>query len=259
MSVLELFRLEGRKAVVTGASRGLGFEMARALAEAGAAVVVSSRDAGKLATAVAELSAAGHSALGVVADLSEPQAAVEFCDQVLADHGPVDILVNNVGGRRINYQTEEFPEDEWRQMLDLNLTQAFICTKRIGGAMLARGRGRVINVTSISAFVAGRQMRGRSYETAKAALTMFTKSVAADWARSGVTVNAIAPGPFLTDANRRWFHEKPELKDEIEATIPMGRMGEPAEIGPLCVYLASDASSYMTGSILVIDGGRLLW
>lgn len=259
MNVLDQFRLDGRRAVVTGASRGLGFEMARALAEAGAELVISSRDAGKLATAVGELAAAGHRATGIVADLNAPEAAVEFCEQVLTEHAPIDILVNNVGGRRINYPTEEFPEDEWQRMLDLNLTQAFICTKRIGGAMVARGRGRVINVTSISAFVAGRQMRGRSYETAKAALTMFTKAVAADWARSGVTVNAIAPGPFLTDANRRWFSEKPELQADIEATIPMGRMGEPAEIGPLAVYLASDASSYMTGSVLVIDGGRLLW
>ena len=125
--------------------------------------------------------------------------------------------------------------------------------------MLARKHGRIFNVASISGFVAGKPMRGRSYETSKAALAMFTKAVAADWAPYGVTVNAIAPGTFLTDANRRWFGEKPELKTEIEATVPMGRLGEPSEIAGLALYLASDASSYMTGSVIVVDGGRLLW
>jgi NAD(P)-dependent dehydrogenase (short-subunit alcohol dehydrogenase family) len=102
-------------------------------------------------------------------------------------------------------------------------------------------------------------MRGRSYETSKGALTMFTKAVAADWAGHGITVNAIAPGSFLTDANRRWISEKPEFEDEVASDIPMGRWGRPEEIAPLALYLASDASSYMTGSVLVIDGGRLLW
>ena len=143
---------------------------------------------------------------------------------------PIDILVNNVGGRRINFPTEELPLADWQRIVDLNLTQAFLCTKLIGGAMLPRGRGRVINVSSISAVVAGKQMRGRTYETTKAALAMFTKAVAADWAPSGVTVNAIAPGTFLTDANRRWFKERPELRSEIEGTIPMGRLGEPREM-----------------------------
>jgi gluconate 5-dehydrogenase len=191
--------------------------------------------------------------------LSTPDGADRLCDEVLERFDPIDVLINNVGGRRINYPTEEMPLDEWQRIIDLNLTQAFICTKRIGGAMLARGHGRVINVASISGLVAGSQMRGRSYETSKAALAMFTKAVAADWARAGVTVNAIAPGTFLTDANRRWFDERPELRTEIEATIPMGRLGEPSEIAALALYLASDASSYMTGSLIVIDGGRTLW
>ena len=102
-------------------------------------------------------------------------------------------------------------------------------------------------------------MRGRSYETSKGALTMFTKAVAADWAVHGITVNAIAPGPFLTDANKRWIGERPEFEGEVATSIPMGRWGSPEEIGPLALYLASDASSYMTGSLLVIDGGKLLW
>lgn len=257
--ILDRFRLDGRRALVTGGSRGLGFEMAKALGEAGAELVIASRDAEKLKQAQAELAQSAPRVEIVAADLETPAGATRMCEQVLAQFAPIDILVNNVGGRRINFPTEEMPTEEWQRIVDLNLTQAFICTKLIGGAMLPRGRGRVINVASISGIVAGKQMRGRSYETCKAALAMFTKAVAADWAPQGVTVNAIAPGTFLTDANRRWFSQRPELKTEIEATIPLGRLGDPAEIGGLAVYLAGDASSYMTGSVIVIDGGRILW
>jgi NAD(P)-dependent dehydrogenase (short-subunit alcohol dehydrogenase family) len=257
--ILDRFRLNGRRALVTGGSRGLGFEMAKALGEAGAELVIASRDAEKLKEAQAALAKAAPRVQIVPADLETPQGATAMCQEVLEKFAPIDILINNVGGRRINFPTEEMPVEEWQRIVDLNLTQSFLCTKLIGGAMLPRRRGRVINIASISGIVAGKQMRGRSYETCKAAVAMFTKAVAADWAPHGVTVNAIAPGTFLTDANRRWFSMKPELKTEIEATIPMGRLGEPAEIGGLAVYLASDASSYMTGSLIVIDGGRILW
>jgi gluconate 5-dehydrogenase len=259
MTILDRFRLTGRRALITGGSRGLGFEMAKALGEAGAELVIASRDAEKLEVARAELAKSASRVEIVPADLESPSGATAMCQQVLERFAPIDILVNNVGGRRINFPTEEMPTEEWQRIVDLNLTQAFLCTKLIGGAMLPRRHGRVINIVSISGIVAGKQMRGRSYETCKAALAMFTKAVAADWAPHGVTVNAIAPGTFLTDANRRWFSMKPELKAEIEATIPMGRLGEPSEIGGLAVYLASDAASYMTGSVIVIDGGRILW
>lgn len=257
MTVFDRLRLDGRRALVTGASRGLGFEMARALAEAGAELVITGRNPQTLAQAAETLRPLAREVQALEADLSTPAGAERLCRWVLDDFGPIEILVNNVGGRRINVPTEELAVDEWQRILDLNLTQAFICTKLVGGAMLPRGHGRVINVASISAFVAGRPMRGRSYEAAKAALAMFTKAVAVDWAPHGVTVNAIAPGAFLTDANRRWFTEHPELRREIEGTIPLGRLGEPDELGPLVVYLASDASSFMTGSVLVIDGGRM--
>jgi NAD(P)-dependent dehydrogenase (short-subunit alcohol dehydrogenase family) len=260
MTVWDSLKLDGRRALVTGGSRGLGLEMARALGEAGAELVLVGRDADQLAAAQRELAETCQARISLLpADLAEPAAAEAMCRRALADFDRIDILINNVGGRRINVATEELALADWQRIVDLNLTQAFLCTKLIGGAMLPRRFGRVINVSSISALVAGKQMRGRTYETTKAALAMFSKSVAADWAPYGVTVNAIAPGTFLTDANRRWFKERPELKQEIESTIPMGRLGEPREIGALAVYLASDASSYMTGSLLVVDGGRLLW
>jgi gluconate 5-dehydrogenase len=259
MGVLEQFRLDGRRALITGGSRGLGRAIAQAFAEAGADLVLAGRDENTLHQARGELGAAGRRVDVVAADLGSPEAVDQFCSAVLADLGPIDILVNNVGGRRENLATEEMPLDTWRRLLDLNLTSAFVCTKRIGGAMLPRRWGRVLNVASICGQVATRGMHGRHYETAKAALVGFTRAVAADWAPHGVTVNAIAPGGFLTDANRRWFREKPSLQQEIEALIPMGRLGEPEELGPLALYLAGEASRYMTGALLVIDGGYTLW
>jgi len=259
MPVLDRFKLTGRRALITGGSRGLGLEMARALGEAGAEVIIVGSDAAHLRSACESLCGIGVDAKSVQADLSRPEEAERLCDMLLRDFEAIDILINNVGGRRINTPTEDLATEEWQRILDLNLTQAFILTKRLGAAMIPRRWGRIINVSSINALWPGKAMRGRSYEAAKGALTMFTKAVAADWAAHGITVNAIAPGPFLTDANRRWISEKPEFENEVAASIPMGRWGRPEEIAPLALYLASDASSYMTGSMLVIDGGKLLW
>jgi gluconate 5-dehydrogenase len=259
MSVLDRFNLTGRRALITGGSRGLGLEMARAIGEAGAQVIIAGSNTEHLHKACEDLCSEDLHATSIQADLSKPEEADRLCDVLLRDHAPIDILINNVGGRRINTPTEDLALEDWQRIIDLNLTQAFILTKRIGGAMIPRKWGRIINISSINALWPGKAMRGRSYETSKAALTMFTKAVAADWAVHGITVNAIAPGPFLTDANRRWIGEKPEFEGEVASSIPMGRWGSPEEIAPLALYLASDASSYMTGSVLVIDGGKLLW
>lgn len=258
-AVLDWFSLRGRRALITGASRGLGRAMAQALAEAGAALVLVGRDEQSLRQAEGELREAGHGVAVLAADVSNPEEAERLCDRVLAECGPIDILINNVGGRREDIPTETMPLETWRRYLDLNLTSAFVCTRRLGAAMLPRQWGRIINVASISGQVAVRGIAGRHYETAKAALVGFTKAVAADWAAQGVTVNAIAPGGFLTDANRRWYREQPEFMAEFVARVPMGRLGEPEEIGPLAVYLASEASRYMTGATLIIDGGYTLW
>lgn len=259
MSVFDQFRLHGRRALITGGTRGLGLEMARSLGEAGAEVVVTGSSTEHVDAATKELSMQGIAAAGLQADLSKPENSETMCQQALRDFGSFDILINNVGGRRINTPTEDLPLADWQRIIDLNLTSAFTCTKIIGGAMISRRRGRIINVVSINALWPGKAMRGRSYETAKGALAMFTKAVAADWAQHGITVNAIAPGPFLTDANRRWISEKPEFESEVANSIPLGRWGEPKEVGGLALYLASDASSFMTGSVIVIDGGKLLW
>jgi gluconate 5-dehydrogenase len=259
VTVLDRFRLDGKRALITGGSRGLGRAMAGALAEAGADLVLVGRDGATLAQAQTQLQATGRHVHVLPADVSTPAGAEQLCRQVLAELPPIDILINNVGGRREDIATEAMPADVWQHYLDLNLTSAVLCTRYLGGAMLQRGWGRVINISSISAVVAMRGIQGRHYETAKAALVGFTRSVAADWAARGVTVNAIAPGAFLTDPNRRWFRERPDFQKQVETLIPMGRLGEPEEIGPLAIFLASDASRYVTGAVVIIDGGLTLW
>ncbi len=259
MGVFDRFRLDGRRACVTGGSRGLGFSMAKGLAEAGADLVLVGRDEDALREAKAALTGTGRSVETLSADVGEPEAGEAAARLVIDRWGPVDVLVNNVGGRRIDVPTEQLDLADWQRIMDLNLTSAFVWSKVVGGAMLDRGWGRVVNVASISGMIATRGIRGRTYEASKAALIQFTRVLAADWAPQGVTVNAIAPGGFLTDPNRRWFGERPELRETFESMIPMGRLGEPDELAPLAVYLASDASSYMTGATLVIDGGYTAW
>lgn len=260
MNVLDRFRLDGKRALVTGASRGLGRSMALALADAGADIVLTGRTAETLASAADEVRARGREAWTVVADMAVPEACQQVCGQVLAEHGPLDILVNNVGNREGAQPIVEDTLETWRRVIDLNLTSCAVATRIVGAAMLARGTGgRIINIASISALIANRGIGGRGYETAKAAVLHFTRCAAVDWAPHGITVNAICPGLFMTDTNQQWNERRPEVIAEFVRHIPMGRPGEPDEIGPLAVYLASPASAYVTGAAYLIDGGYTAW
>jgi gluconate 5-dehydrogenase len=259
MPVLDRFRLDGKRLFITGGSRGLGREMALALAEAGADVVLVGRDADSLAHTATDIRARGRQVWTIQEDAGTPEGCERACRDALA-LGPIDILINNIGGRRVNVPVQDETLETWRELMDLNLTSTFLCTKLIGGAMLARGAGgRVINIASISGLVANRGVGGRHYETAKAAVLQFTRATAADWAPKGVTVNAILPGGFMTEPNQRWAREQPAIIEAFKAQVPMGEFGQPEDLGPLAVYLASEASRYMTGAALVIDGGYTLW
>ena len=265
MSILDRFRLTGKRLFITGGSRGLGREMALACADAGADCVLVGREAASLEKTAEEVRALGRKSFTIQADVSRPAECEAACQRALSEFAPIDILINNAGGRRQNIPTEDMPLEVWRELIDLNLTSTFVCTKLIGGAMVANSKagqgraGRVINIASINALVAGRKIAGRHYETSKAAVVQFTRATAADWAPHGITVNAILPGGFMTDANLRWKQIHPDVIETFQQQIPMGRYGEPHELGPLAVYLASDASAYMTGASLVIDGGYTLW
>jgi gluconate 5-dehydrogenase len=247
-----LFDLTGRVAVVTGASRGLGLEMAEGLAEAGARLVICARRREWLTPAVASLRHAGHEVEELACDVADPAGAQAVADRALDAFGRLDVLVNNAG---ISWGAapEEMPLEKWRRVLDVNLTGAFLCSQTAGRVMLAQRRGSIINIASVSALqglVNGPHYVG--YAASKAGLTGLTRELAASWGRHGIRVNAIAPG---------FFHSRladpvlPQAEPLIEATNPIPRVGLPGELKGVCVFLASDASSYVTGQTIVVDGG----
>jgi NAD(P)-dependent dehydrogenase (short-subunit alcohol dehydrogenase family) len=257
--IFDRFRLTGKRLFITGGSRGLGREMALAIADAGADVVLVGRDVPSLEKTAGDIRALGRQAWTIPGDVGVPEECEAACKKALA-LGPIDILINNVGGRRENIPTQDMPLEKWRALMDLNLTSAFLCTKLIGKAMIESGKGgRIINIGSINSLVAGRGIAGRHYETAKGGMLQFTRATAVDWAQYGITVNAILPGGFMTEPNQRWSKLHPEVIATFKAQIPLGEFGKPEDLGPLAVYLASDASRYMTGAALVIDGGYTLW
>jgi NAD(P)-dependent dehydrogenase (short-subunit alcohol dehydrogenase family) len=259
MNVLDRFRLDGKRLFITGGSRGFGRVIALAAAEAGADILLNARDQAPLERTAQEVRDRGRNASIYVADIARPELCEALCRRVLDEAGPIDILVNNVGGRNLDVTIQDTDLKTWQDFIDLNLTHCFICTKMFGGAMLERGEGRIINIASISGLIANRGIGGRHYETAKAAVIHFTRATAADWAPRGVTVNAICPGLFMTEPNLAWAERNPQVIETFVSAVPMGRAGEPHEIGPLAVYLASPASSYVTGAAFVIDGGYTLW
>lgn len=245
---------------MTGASRGLGREMALAFADVGADVVITGRTAETLERTAAEIRARGREAWTRVVDMGQPDACERACEEIRDALGPLDILVNNVGNRVGSAPIQEVPLATWRESIDLNLTSCVAATRILGGAMLSSGRpGRIINIASISGLIANRGIGGRDYETMKAAVIHFTRCAAVDWAPHGITVNAICPGLFMTDVNREWNERRPDVIDAFVVNVPMGRPGEPDEIGPLAVYLASPAAAYVTGATFVIDGGYTAW
>ncbi|WP_226008149.1 SDR family NAD(P)-dependent oxidoreductase [Natrinema salinisoli] len=253
MSVLESFSLEGETAIVTGAAQGLGKQMATGLAEMGADVAIADVNSAKAATTAAELDGETD-VISVDVDVTD-EASVESMVETVTDRlGPIDILVNNAGIVE-NSPAEETPIDSWRQVLAVNLDGVFLCAKHVGQQMLDRGEGRIINISSMSGFDVNVPQKQASYNTTKAGVSMLTKSLAVEWGDRGVRVNAIAPGYMRTELVDEVLEENPEMEETWLENTPIGRLGRPEELRELVVYLASDASSYMTGETVVMDGG----
>lgn len=245
------FSLAGKRALVTGASRGLGRAMAEALAAAGADLVcASSRRSGTDATAAA-VRALGREAWQVEGDLADRAALVRMADAAERAAGSIDILVNN-GGTIRRHAAAEYPADDWDEVLRTNLDAVWLLSQRFGRAMVQRGRGKIINVASLLSFSGG--ITVPAYTASKHAVAGITKALANEWARCGVQVNAIAPGYFSTDNTAR-LRADPARAAEIGARIPAGRWGEPADLAGPVVFLASGASDYVNGHVLVVDGG----
>jgi len=251
-NILDAFRLDGRVALVTGGARGLGLTMATALAEVGADIAISGRTQQACEEAVAQITKeTGRRAVAFNADVTKAADVEKLAGDVEASLGKIDILINNAG-INIRGPIQDLSEADWDAVLDTNLKGPWLCAKAIGPRMVARGWGRVINIGSILSVIA---MPGRTpYASSKAGVLGITRGLALEWAGTGVTVNAICPGVFGTELNRPLMNDPVKYK-EFVAQIPMGRWGEVHEIAGAAVYLASDASSYMTGSSLFVDGG----
>jgi NAD(P)-dependent dehydrogenase (short-subunit alcohol dehydrogenase family) len=249
---LELFRLEGKAAWVTGGARGLGLEMAHALASAGASLVVTSRSAAAAEEAAQELSGRhGIRALGLRADVTRPEEIRAVVERAERELGGVDVLVNNAGVN-VRKPTTELSAGEWNEVLETNLTGAFLCTKAVVPGMIRKRWGRILHVSSILGLVgvAGRP----AYAASKGGLVLLARTQALELAPHGVTVNALCPGPFPTDMNRPLLEDPAKYRD-FAARIPMGRWGELPEIRGAVIFLASPAASFVTGVALPVDGG----
>jgi NAD(P)-dependent dehydrogenase (short-subunit alcohol dehydrogenase family) len=252
MPVLDLFRLNGRIALVTGGNRGLGRAIAEALTEAGASVAVTSRDARRAEAAAADISkATGRECLGLALDVRDEGQVREAVTRVIAELGGIHILVNNAGVN-IRESITDLKDESWEEVVDTNLAGAMRCSRAVAGRMKDQGWGRIINVASMLSVVAIAQRS--AYASSKAGLLGLTRAMALDLAPHGVTVNALCPGVFKTEINRPILND-PEYLKEFLKQIPLGRMGDPAELKGAAVFLASDASAYMTGAALLVDGG----
>lgn len=255
---LEKFRLDGKVAVITGAARGIGFATADALSEAGATVVIADMDGAAAAKAAQALADKGRSAEHIELDVTDPRAVERVFAQIITRHKQVDVLVNNAG-IAISFKPAETMDDAtWNKVIDVNLNGVFWCCRAFGKAMLERGQGSIVNVGSMSAEIVNYPQEQANYNASKAGVHHLTRSLAAEWASRGVRVNCVAPTYIETDLTRD-VAQQPEIRKHwIEAT-PMARMGQPSEIASVILFLASDAASLMTGSIVLADGGYTCW
>jgi len=247
----KLFDLTGRVALITGSSRGIGFAIARGLAEAGATVVLNGRDAKTLEPAAAELRDAGLNASASVFDVCDAEAVASAVDAIERDIGPIDIVVNNAGTQK-RLPLEDFTLEQWREVLATNVDAAFLVGQAVARKMIPRKRGKIINICSVTSEL------GRAtitpYSTSKGAIKMMTKSMCAEWAKHGINVNGIGPGWFKTELNKALV-ESESFHAWLAQRAPMGRWGETPELAGAAIFLASDASSYVNGHILYVDGG----
>jgi len=256
---LEKYDLKGRVAIVTGGGQGIGLACARALGEAGATVVVAEMQPDRVESATAELKGLGINAVGMALDVTKSAQVDEIAARVERELGPAHILVNNAGIAKSDVRAEDTSDEHWRLHMDVNLDGLFWCCRAFGRQMLDAGRGSIVNLGSMSAVIVNKPQPQAFYNASKAAVHHLTKSLACEWARRGVRVNAVAPTYIETPLLKFGMEEYPEMYRAWLEMTPMGRVGQPEEIASTVLFLACDASSLLTGSIVLADGGYTCW
>ena len=250
--VLSKFSLDGKNCIVTGASRGLGKTMAIALGQAGANVAAIARSEKAIEETTDVIKSFGQRAIAVRCNLRDSQSIDAMVDRVISEFGKIDVLVNNAGGGDFK-PLVEMTDDQWHRIIDLNLSATFRVCRAVGPHMIRRRRGKVINMSSMYGLIGEKNITG--YCASKGAVIQFTRALALEWAEYNISVNVLAPGYMYTERTSIVF-DNPETGARLIERVPMGRVGQPDDLGPLIVYLASDASDFMTGSVIVIDGGQ---
>jgi NAD(P)-dependent dehydrogenase (short-subunit alcohol dehydrogenase family) len=254
----EKYDLSGRVAVVTGGGQGIGLASAQALGEAGAKVIVADLLPDRAEQAVQELGQLGIAAAAVALDVTKSDQVDAAAARIEREHGAVAILVNNAGVAKSNVRAEDTSDEHWRFHIEVNLNGLFWCCRTFGRQMLERGKGSIVNVGSMSGFIVNKPQPQSFYNASKAAVHHLTRSLAAEWGQRGVRVNAVAPTYIETPLTRFGMEDQSMYPTWLEMT-PMGRVGQPEEIASVVLFLASDASSLLTGSIVLADGGYTCW
>ena len=255
---LDLFRLSGKTALVTGGAGAIGLASCHALAEAGAKVIVADLSGDAARTARDELVAKGHAAEAVELDVTDPKAVRRAADELNATHGAVDVLIANAGIARSGVNGEDTEDERWLNVIDVNLNGVFWCCRDFGRHMLGRGHGSIVTVGSMSGFIVNKPQPQAYYNASKAAVHHLTKSLAAEWGQRGVRINSVAP-TYIETPMTVFGAQTPGWLDTWLEMTPMHRMGKPAEIASVILFLASEAASLLTGSVVLADGGYTVW
>ena len=258
MSIFDKFSMRGKNAIVTGGAMGLGKAMAKALAQAGANIAIADIDMDASYKTAEEFRALGVQCVVVKCDVTNPQQVEDMVQTVATLFGKIDVLLNNAG-IALHHPAETLAFEQWRKIMAVNLDGAFLVAQAVGKRMIAQKSGSIINTASMSGIVANTPQPQAAYNASKAGVIMLTKSLAGEWAQHGVRVNAIAPGYMKTELTKPFFEQGGDMIDTWMAFSPMRRPGTPDELEGIALYLASEASTFTTGGVFVIDGGYTAW